>query len=146
MAEQFTIKVLSKSDLSLLMNVADNVFDSPIDETYASEFINDPRHPIVVALADDVITGFASAVHYTHPDKPSELWINEVGVAPSHQKQGVGKALMKEILRLGHELGCKTAWVLTEQDNAPAHGLYKSAGGKVDKGDTVMYEFDINYM
>ena len=138
------IKVLSKSDLSLLLNIANDVFDNPVDETFAAEFLNDPRHHIVVALADDVIIGFVSAVHYIHPDKPPELWINEIGVAPSHQKQGVGKTLMKEMLRLGQKLGCENAWLTTERDNIPAMRLYKSAGGKADAGDTVMYEFDLN--
>jgi aminoglycoside 6'-N-acetyltransferase I len=125
------------------MNVSDDVFDNPVDEKLAREFLEDPRHHMVVALSDDVIIGFASAVHYIHPDKPAELWINEVGVAPSHQNQGVGKVIMKEILQLGRQLGCKAAWVLTERSNAPANGLYKSAGGWAEANDTVMYEFDI---
>ena len=139
----FSIKILSHVDLPLLLNVADGVFDNSIDESYASEFLNDPRHHIVVAIAGGMIVGFASAVHYIHPDKPSELWINEVGVAPSHQKQGIGKALMKELLQLGHKLGCKTAWVLTDRSNEPANQLYKSSGGLADPGDTVMYQIDL---
>lgn len=137
-----TIKVLSESDLPLLIIIADDVFDNPIDEKLAKEFLADPRHHMVAALDDGKMIGFASAVHYIHPDKPPELWINEVGVAPSHQKRGIGKAIMQEVLRLGGELGCKTAWVLTEKDNLPANGLYKSAGGKRDAGDTVLYEFE----
>ena len=134
-----TIKALSTSDLATLLNVADDVFDNPVEEKYAAEFLNDPRHHIVAAIDDGVIIGFASAVHYIHPDKPPELWINEVGVAPSHQGKGVGKAIMKEMLRLGNELGCKTAWVLTEKENAAANGLYKSVGGV--GSDAVMFEF-----
>ena len=136
-------KIMAESDISILLNVANDVFDNPVDEKLAAEFLADPRHHIVAAMDEGVMIGFASAVHYIHPDKPPELWINEVGVAPSHQKQGIGKAIMKEMLRLGQELGCKTAWVLTEQGNNPANGLYKSAGGKVDGGDTIMYEFDL---
>jgi aminoglycoside 6'-N-acetyltransferase I len=115
-----------------------------VDEKFAAEFLADPRHHIVAAIDNDIMIGFASAVHYIHPDKPAELWINEVGVASSHHKQGIGKAIMKEMLRLGHELGCKVAWVLTERDNIPANGLYKSVGGKLEDGDTVLYEFEIN--
>ena len=140
----FNIKTLSKDDLALLMHVVDDVFDNPIDETFAREFLNDPRHHIVVAIADSVIVGFASAVHYIHPDKPPELWINEVGVAPSHHRQGIGKAIMKEMLQTGKQLGCKNAWVLTEQSNEPANRLYKSAGGQINSGETVMYEFEIS--
>jgi ribosomal protein S18 acetylase RimI-like enzyme len=138
----YTIKVLSSSDLSLLMNVADDVFDNPVDEKFAREFLEDPRHHIVVALSDGTIIGFASAVHYIHPDKPPELFINEVGVAPAHQNKGVGKAVMKELLRLGRSLGCANAWVLTDRSNTAANGLYKSVGGEAENSDLVLYEFD----
>jgi aminoglycoside 6'-N-acetyltransferase I len=139
----FTIKILSKNDLPLLMNVAEDVFDNPIDATFAQEFLDDPRHHIVTAISDGVVVGFASAIHYVHPDKPPELWINEVGVASSHQRQGIGKAILKELLQLGRGLGCKNAWVLTDRSNEPANRLYMSAGGQVDSGETVLYEFDI---
>ena len=139
----FTIKLLSKNDLSLLLNVTEDVFDNPINETYTREFLNDHRHHIVVAISENMIIGFASAVHYVHPDKPPELWINEVGVSPSHQNQGVATAIMKELLHLGHHLGCKTAWVLTDRSNKPANLLYESSGGQLDPGETVMYEFNI---
>jgi len=143
MAEQFTVKVLSKDDIPLLMNVDDDVFDNPVDEKLASEFLADPRHHIVAAIVDGIMVGFASAVHYIHPDKPAELWINEVGVASAHQNQGIGKAHMKEMLRLGRELSCANAWVLTERSNIPANKLYQSAAGYVDSDETVMYEFKI---
>ena len=138
-----TIKVLTSSDLPLLLHPADGVFDNPVDEAYGREFLADPRHHIVVALSDGVVIGFASAVHYIHPDKPPELWINEVGVADAHQGKGVGKAIMNELLRLGKQLGCVNAWVLTDRSNTAANRLYQSTGGQVAEGDTVMYEFDI---
>ena len=137
-----TTKVLSSSDLLLLMNVAGDVFDYAVDEKLAKEFLEDPRHHIVVALSDGVIIGFASAVHYIHRDKPAELWINEVGVAPAHQGKGVAKAIMTELLRLGHRLGCVNAWVLTDKNNTAANGLYKSVGGRISEEETVMYEFE----
>jgi len=138
----FSIKVLTASDLPLLMNAADGVFDNPVDERLAREFLEDPRHHIVVAISDGVVIGFASAMHYVHPDKQPELWIDEVGVAPSHQNQGAGKAIMREMLRLAKQLGCVNAWVLTDRGNAAANALYKSVGGRADPGDTVMYEFE----
>ena len=139
----FTIKVLTPTDLPLLLNVAEGVFDNPINESYAREFLNDPRHHIVVAIMDGTVIGFASAVHYIHPDKPRELWINEVAVAPIHHGKGIGKAIMKEMLKLGKELGCFNAWVLTDRGNAAGNGLYKSVGGMAAEGDTVMYEFGL---
>ena len=137
----FTVKILTASDISLLMNAVDGVFDNPVDEQLAREFLGDPRHHIVVALSDGVVIGFASALHYVHPDKRPELWIDEVAVAPSHQNKGVGKAILSEMLRLGKQFGCVNAWVLTDRSNAAANALYRSVGGKIADGDTVMYEF-----
>jgi len=137
------IRVLSSADLAILMNVAEDVFDNPINESYAREFLDDPRHHMVVAILEGVVIGFVSAVHYIHPDKPRELWINEVGVAPAHHGKGIGKAIMKELLKLGNEIGCVNAWVLTDRSNAAGNGLYKSVGGLAAEGDTVMYEFGL---
>ncbi len=138
----FTTKILSSDDLHLLLNVAEDVFDNPVDEALAREFLADPRHHIVVALVDGTVIGFASAVHYIHPDKPPELWINEVGVAASHQGKGIAKAIMNEMLKLGGRLGCVNAWVLTDKNNIAANGLYKSVGGNFSEEETVMYEFE----
>jgi len=137
----YIVKVLSTADLPLLMNVADDVFDNPVDESFARECLADPRHHIVVALFEGIVIGFASAVHYIHPDKPTELWINEVGVASTHQNKGVGKAIMNQFLQLGRKLGCVNAWVLTDRSNEAANKLYKAAAGQAAEGDTVMYEF-----
>ena len=137
----FTIQTLSLPDLPLLLHPADGVFDNPVDEAFAREFLADPRHHIVVAVSEGIVIGFASAVHYIHPDKPPELWINEVGVADAHQGKGVGKAIMNKLLRLGKQLGCVNAWVLTDRSNEAANRLYKSVGGNIAEGDTVMYEF-----
>ncbi len=140
----FAIKTLASTDLSLLLNAAEDVFDNPVDESLTREFLADPRHHIVVALVDNVVIGFASAVHYVHPDKPPELWINEVGVATAYQGKGIGKAIMKEMLNVGKQLGCVNAWVLTDKNNAAANGLYKSIGGNFSNEETVMYEFRID--
>ena len=139
----FVLKTLSPTDLPLLLHAADDVFDNPVDESLAREFLADPRHHIVVALINGVVIGFASAVHYIHPDKPPELWINEVGVAAAHQGKGIAKAILKEMLQLGKSLSCVNAWVLTDKNNAAANGLYKSVGGKFSEEETVMYEFGI---
>ena len=137
-------RLQSLADLPRLARVAEGVFDDPVDVDAAREFLADPRHHLVVALDGEVVVGFVSAVHYAHPDKPRpELWINEVGVAPLHQGQGLGKAMLREMLALGKELGCSEAWVLTDRDNRPAMRLYASAGGQAAPKDAVMFSFDL---
>ena len=135
------IRVLGPNDEAVLSRVAPGVFDHDVDATLVAEFLHDPRHHLVVAIDVGSVVGFASGVHYVHPDKPAELWINEVGVAPSHQRQGLGKRLLQELFARGRELGCKEAWVLTSPANGPAVRLYESVGG-VDMADPpVMFTF-----
>jgi ribosomal protein S18 acetylase RimI-like enzyme len=124
------IRLLGPADAAVLRNVASGVFDNPIGARWTSEFLADPRHHMVVALQHEQVVGMASAVHYVHPDKPPELWVNEVGVAPSHQGMGIGKRLLATLFAHGKSLGCAEAWVGTEESNVAARRLYAAAGGK----------------
>jgi aminoglycoside 6'-N-acetyltransferase I len=91
-----------------------------------------------------VVVAFASGVHYVHPDKPPELWINEVGVAPTFQGRGLGKAVVQALLEHAKRLGCREAWVLTDRSNHAAMRLYASAGGEEASGDHVMFNFPLD--
>lgn len=137
------IKMLGRNDAHALEHVADGVFDFEVSAAWAAAFLRDDHHHLAVALSDGVIVGFASGVTYLHPDKPVELWVNEVGVAESHQGQGVGKGVMRALLEHGRSLGCVTAWVLTDRANLAATRLYAAVGGTPAPGDTVMYEFPL---
>jgi ribosomal protein S18 acetylase RimI-like enzyme len=123
------VKILGCGDGHILQNVAVGVFDNPINAAWTKEFLQDPRHHIAVAIDNALVVGFASAVHYIHPDKPPELWINEVGVAPTHRSLGLGRALMSALFDLGKAHHCVTAWVLTNRNNAKAMALFASMGG-----------------
>ena len=136
------IKLLGAKDAHSLNRLAADVFDDPIVESSAREFLDDPRHRLVVAIDSDVVVGFVSAVIYLHPDKPApELWINEIGVAPTHQRQGIGKALLQAMLEEAKQSGCTEAWVLTERENAAAMTMYKSTGGIESVPDPTMFRF-----
>jgi len=143
------IRILGPDDEQVLMNVAKGVFDNPIDPCLAKEFLHDARHHISAAIDDGVIVGFASAVHYVHPDKPPQLWINEVSVAAGYRRQGLGQGLLRLLFELGRSLGCTGAWVLTDRLNVAAMALYLSVGGRQGADDegpsdaTLGYSFDL---
>lgn len=130
MSSTLTIRILGPSDAPVLNCVAPGVFDNAIDPRWAAEFLADPRHHLAVALIGKQVVGMASAVHYVHPDKPPELWVNEVGVAPSHQRQGIGKQLLQALFVHGRALGCREAWLGTEETNVAARRLYAAVGGQ----------------
>ena len=128
-SEVIDVRVLGPGDVGVLDQVAPDVFDNAIDARLAAEFLTDPRHHLAVAIDRATVIGMASAVHYVHPDKPAELWINEVGVAESHWRRGIGRDLMEALLAWGRELGCHQAWVATDEANLAARRLYSSVGG-----------------
>ncbi len=135
------ITVLGPGDQATLRDVLPEVFDLPVRGDLVREFLGDPRHHLAVAVDQGRVVGFASAVHYIHPDKDAELWINEVGVAPGHRRVGIGKALLRALFRLGRDLGCREAWVLTERENDAARRLYESLGGVEPPSESVMFSF-----
>jgi len=135
------IRMLQAGDASVLQRVADDVFDLPVDPHWSAEFLADPRHHLAVAIDGDLVGGMASGVHYIHPDKPPQLFINEVGVASSHQGRGIGRRLLDALLERGRALGCNEAWVLTDESNSIARKLYTRAGGRIDSEPAIMYTF-----
>jgi ribosomal protein S18 acetylase RimI-like enzyme len=146
----FSVRLLGPGDEGVLASVADEVFDDPVDPALAREFVSDPRHHIAVAVEAGVVIGFASGVHYLHPDKPAQLWINEVGVSPAHQGRGVGKAVLQTLLAAARDKGCGVAWVLTDQSNTAARALYASVGGEAgadpaQEGEQILgFNFDLS--
>jgi aminoglycoside 6'-N-acetyltransferase I len=136
------IQLLGADDGAILDNVADDVFDNDIDPRWTSEFLADPRHHLAVALLNEQVIGMASAVHYVHPDKGPELWVNEIGVAPAYRQRGIGKQLIAALFSRGRELGCKEAWLGTEESNTAARRLYASVGGAAEP--MLYFTFDLD--
>ena len=136
-------RILRTGDSSVLDRVADDVFDNAIQPALAREFVDDERHHLAVAIDDGIVVGFASGVHYVHPDKLPELWINEVGVASTHLRRGLAQTLLRMLLDAGRTLGCAQAWVLTDRDNTAAMRLYESVGGDAGTREHVMFEFQL---
>jgi len=128
--DEITIRLLGRGDDAVLDHVASDVFDHAVDAALTREFLADPRHHLVVACAGATVVGMATALHYVHPDKPAELWINEVGVASSHRRQGIGTRMLDALLAHARALGCREAWVGTEESNVAARRLYAKARGR----------------
>jgi ribosomal protein S18 acetylase RimI-like enzyme len=138
------VRILSTDEHAVLSQVADDVFDDPVDPALAREFLSDPRHHLAVATTPEgKVVGMASCVHYVHPDKPPQMFINEVGVSEAHEGQGIGKRLIAALLQRAGELGCTEAWTATEPDNLRAQALYARAGGVKDPTPFVMYTFPV---
>jgi ribosomal protein S18 acetylase RimI-like enzyme len=140
-----TIRILEPSDISLLENVAPDVFDEFPKPELSREFLNDPRHHLAVAVTElNLVVGMASGVHYIHPDKRPQMFVNEVGVAPAYEGHGIGKRLISALLDHASKLGCTEAWTATEPGNVRAQALYSRVGGVKDETPFVMFTFPVS--
>lgn len=138
------ILLLTPDNAGLLQNVGPDVFDHPVDASHLAAFLSDPRHIMYLAVDTGVVVGMASAVEYFHPDKPPQLWINEVGVASTHRRRGAGRALVAALVQAGRERGCVFAWLGTDADNHPAQHCFGSVAGVETAQPFLLYEWDLD--
>ncbi len=122
------IRRLGPDDAALLERVADGVFDEPVRADRLAAYLAEPGHVLLVALDEGVVVGQAAAVIHRHPDKPAELYVDEVGVAPAFQRRGIATRLLAALFEIGKGLGCTDSWIATEADNLPARRLYEGFG------------------
>ncbi|WP_301006447.1 GNAT family N-acetyltransferase [Mesorhizobium sp.] len=88
------IRRLRPDDDALVMPVAEGVFDEPIRPDRLAAYLASPGHFMIVAIIDEIVVGQCAAVIHRHPDKASELYIDEVGVAPPFQRQGIARKML----------------------------------------------------
>jgi len=120
------------------------VFDEPVQADRLAAYLAMPGHFMIVAMAESVVVGQCAAVIHRHPDKVSELYIDEVGVSPTLQRQGIARKMLDAMFALGREHGCGEAWVGTEPDNVAARELYdtrKEPHGPAE--EFVMYVYEL---
>ena len=108
---------------------AAELFDAPPIPAATERFLAQPGHHLLFAYDDDGRpVGMISGVEMTHPDKGTEMFVYELGVAPVARLQGVGTALVRALAEVARERGCYGMWVGTEVDNEAAQATYRRAG------------------
>ena len=108
----------------LLGNVDPDVFDHEIDPARVAAYVADPLHAMFIATDGDLVVGQIRGSVHLQPDRAPDLYIDNLGTAPSYQRRGIAAAMMKAMLRWGQARGCTYAWVATETDNQEAQGFY----------------------
>ncbi len=141
---------LSPQNIRLLDHIATDVFDYAVEPAQLEAFLQCPRHVMVLAVEDgidgmgEIVVGMASAVEYFHPDKPPQLWINEVGVTPARQNRGIGRQLVQEMIEIGRERGCCYAWLGTGRSNLPAQRCFQGVAGASELQEFILCEWTID--
>ena len=123
----------------------DAIFDEgkSWDAEQGQRFLAHPDTLLLVARWDGEVCGFLSAYRLQRFDRRrAEVLLYEIGVKESFQRRGAGRALVEEAKQWAAEVGAGELWVLTENDNSPARGLYSTTGGREQTGMT-MFEYRV---
>ncbi|MEQ1769926.1 MAG: GNAT family N-acetyltransferase [Devosia sp.] len=133
----FSVRRILAGDEAAFASIAPDVFDEPVLPLRLHDYLRQPGHLMVLAFEGNLVIGQCAAVIHRHPDKPTELYVDEVGTASTHRRQGVAKAMMNEMFAWGREYGCAEAWLGTDLDNVEANGLYR--GYSPSEDETIQY-------
>jgi aminoglycoside 3-N-acetyltransferase I len=130
------------TDAATVLGAAD-LFDSPPLTAATEKFLAEPGHHLLFAYDQDGrAVGMISGVEMTHPDKGTEMFIYELGVAPASRLQGIGSSLVAALAGVAKASGCYGMWVGTETDNEAALATYRRAGA-TDEARFVLLNWDL---
>jgi ribosomal protein S18 acetylase RimI-like enzyme len=121
------IKRPKPTDSRLFQNIAADLFATPPDLDRVAASLAADGHLTLIAADDELIVGRCSAIVHFHIDRAPDLYVDELAVAPSYRRRGIGRRLLQSMLALGRQEGCVEAWLGTAPDNAAANALYRGA-------------------
>jgi len=113
-----------------------DLFDEPPRAAATEQFLNSPGHHLLFAYDDEshdgaaAVIGMISGVETTHPDKGTEMFLYELGVAPAARRRGVATELVQALATLAKARGCYGMWVGVDVDNVAALATYRRAGAQ----------------
>lgn len=119
---------IDAANSNLLDNVAVDVFDHDIQTDRLAGFLAQPNHLLFVAADDGAVIGHIRGMILHSPDKGPVLYIDNLGVTPGRQREGIATRLMQAVAGEAARLGAKESWVATEIENDAANGFYRALG------------------
>ena len=99
---------------------------------------------LFLAEVDEMGIGFATANRLQRFDtRRAEVLLYEIAVRDEYQRQGIGRALVAQVLDWAREVGADEVWVLADSDNARACAFYAATGGEQFTPNSTMFTYRI---
>lgn len=134
---QWRIEWIDAKNAALLEKIAAGVFDEPIRQDRLATYLANPANWMALAISDTLVVGQCMCVVHHHPDKATELFLDEIGTGDEWRRKGIARSLMNAVFERADEEGIEEIWLGTEPDNVPARRLYESTGAKGE--DAIIY-------
>lgn len=119
---------IDASNCEVLDNVMAGVFDEPIRADRLKRYLANPLNWMALAVEDGLVIGQCMCVVHDHPDKETELYLDEIGTGDDARRRGVAQSLMDAVFDRADKAGIEEIWLGTEPDNVAARGLYEKTG------------------
>jgi len=85
-------------------------------------------HPAIVAIVDSLTVGFGTLSPYRDKHAYATTVENSVYVANGHRGQGIGRALLEELIRLAGRHGFHSIIARIGEHNTASMGLHEACG------------------
>ena len=119
------------------------VFDedhSPLSADYVVRLLASEDFWVYAAVdADDVVGGLTAHALPMTRSESTELFIYDIAVRRSHQRRGIGRALVQALLRDAADAGIDEVFVPADNDDTHALDFYRSLGGA--PSDVTFFDF-----
>lgn len=133
---QVEIVRVQPDNLAVLDRVDPECFDAPIDPSRAARCVASPDVVLVVAVVNGMVIGQCLARLHRHPDKATDLYVDDLAVSPVYQRNAIATRLVQACLAHGRE--ADALWVATEPDNEAARAFYRALG--LELRDALVFE------
>ncbi len=110
-------------DIPALAALERACFPEGADEAMLERFLSDGRHRFLLAEEDGTLLGYA-----WYEFVLDEGYVGNVAVAAEHRRQGVGRALVADMLSDAASLGLAFLTLEVRESNLPAQSLYRALG------------------
>jgi len=124
---------------------AAHLFDEPPSPRAVRTYLADGRNVFLLAYQDDAIVGFlrGTELGQLKTDR-KQMFLYEIAVAEPHRRQGVGRELIRALLRDCRDRGLEEVFVFTDDPaNEAAERLYRSTGAVTETRGDRMYVYKL---
>jgi aminoglycoside 3-N-acetyltransferase I len=101
----------------------------PPSDAYVARWLGSAAHVLLVAEIDgEVVAGLTAYVLDKAEQERAEIYLYDLAVHERHRRRGIATALIRELQRLGAEVGAWVIFVQADHGDEPAIALYESLG------------------
>lgn len=127
------------------VRAASSLFDHPLDDEAVRAFLAAPDHHLLIAYVGGEAAGCAIAHELRRLDgSRPKLLLYSIETHPAFRRQGVGRALIAALERLGRARKARSMFLLTNASNVPAMQFYLATGAERRSEDDVLFEYRLD--